>query len=94
MKSYISKNERENNGCSKATFSIAMLLGTLKTTINKILTHQFDKHTSPPPSVQSEVCPTVSDKYLEFPGLLLLTSTGAHAHPAVPETDLKGPPWS
>lgn len=76
----------------KVTFSIAILLGTVKSTVNKILTHQFDKHTSPPLSVQSEVCPTVSDKYLEFLGLPLLTNIGAHVHPAVPETDLKGLP--
>lgn len=84
---------KENDGCSKVTFSTAIVLGTFSSTVNKLLTRQFDKHTSPPPSEQSEVCPTVSDKYPEFPGLLLLASTGAHAHPAAPETDPKGPPW-
>lgn len=84
---------KKNDGCSKVTFSMAILLGTFSSKVNKVLTRQFDKHTSPPPSEQSEVCPTVSDKYPEFPGLLLLTSTEAHAHRAVPETDLKGLPW-
>ena len=87
-------NTTKNNGCSRVPFPTAILSGTFKKSVNKILTHLFDKHTSPPPSVQSEVCPEVSDRYPGFLSLLLSTNTGDHVHLAVPETDLKGLPWS
>ena len=86
-------NTTKNSGCSRVPFSIAILSGTFNRSVNKILTHLFDKHTSPPLSVQSEVCPKVSDRYPGFLSLLLSTNTGDHAHLAVPETGLKGLPW-
>lgn len=85
-------NSKKNNGYSGVPFPTAIVLCTFKSTVNKMLTHLFDKHTSPPPSVQSEVCPAVSDRYLGFLSRLLSTNTGDRAHLAAPETDLKGPP--